>query len=283
MTFWMRSLLSILTLITTQMVETLKALIEHRIKAEMFAAAKTMKMHENKAMDYIRRSSRREAERVIADIEYNATSTEYDVNDYKHSLLRQEVERELLRRYDKGVVALAERSDCPLMWSHYGADHRGICIGYSVPLDAAGHVHKVKYGGSRLVLASHVSAMLGNSRDSNGQVDEAVLLRKAESWCYEREWRLIGPRGLHNSPLELEEIVFGLECESSAKYITMKVLEDRERSIEFFEIREEFGTFNLPKRALTYDDEMFVHFPRRHLSILELFEPLPDLPKHDSK
>ena len=97
-----------------QMVETLKALIEHRVRAEMFGAARTMKVHESKAMDYIERSSRREAERVISDIEYNATNTEYDVNDYKHSLLRQEVERELLRRYDKGVVALTERSDCPL-------------------------------------------------------------------------------------------------------------------------------------------------------------------------
>ena len=266
----------------TELVEIVRALVEQRTKAEMSAAVKTMKVNGDKAINHIRRSSRREANRVIADIEYNATNTDYDVDERKRSLLRQEIEFELLRRYDRGIVALAERSDCPLMWSHYGDDHGGICIGYSVPDDAAADTHKVNYGGGRLVRASDVSAMLSDSAGAHKQVDEAVLLRKAESWCYEREWRLIGPRGLHNSPLELEEIIFGLKCEDSAKYITMKVLEDRERPVEFYEMREEFGTFELRKYELSYDDEMFVHFPRRYLSILELFEPLSATSKRDA-
>ena len=194
----------------------------------------------------------------------------------------QEIELGLLRRYDRGIVALAERFDCPLMWSHYGDEHGGICIGYSVPDNAAADTHKVIYGGGRLVRASDVSAMLSDSAVAHEQVDEAVLLREADSWCYEREWRHIGPRGLHNSPLELEEIIFGLKCEDSTKYITMKVLEDRERPVEFYEMREEFGTFELKRYGLSYHDEMFVHFPRRYLSILELFEPLSTTSKSDA-
>ena len=266
-----------------ELVEIVRTLVEQRTRAEMSAAAKTMKVGGDKAINHIRRSSRREANRVIAEIEYNATNTDYDVEEHKRSLLRQEIEFELLRRYDRGIVALAERSDCPLMWSHYGDEHGGICIGYSVPDDAAADTHQVNYGGGRLVRASDVFAMLSDSASAHEQVDEAVLLRKAESWCYEREWRLIGPRGLHNSPLELEEITFGLKCKGSAKYITMKVLKGRERSVEFYEMREEFGTFELRKCELTYDDEMFVHFPRRHLSILELFEAVPTTFKHDAK
>ena len=114
--------------------------------------------------------------------------------------------------------------------------------------------------------------MIGGNDVARSQVDEAVLLRKAESWGYEREWRLIGPRGLQDSPLELEEIIFGIRCNDSAKYAVMKALEDRGRPVEFYEMREVPGTFSLKKNALSYNHELFVHFPRRSQSIREGFE-----------
>ena len=150
----------------------------------------------------------------------------------------------LLRRYEKGIVSFAEQDDCLLMWSHYGDQHRGICIGYSVPERAAGDVHKVEYGRGRLVRASDVAAMLDGEDEARARVDESVLLRKAESWPYEQEWRLIGRRETQNSPLELEEIIFGMKCKESAKYAVMKALEDRSGVVEFYEMREERGTFN---------------------------------------
>ncbi|NWM74602.1 DUF2971 domain-containing protein, partial [Escherichia coli] len=76
---------------------------------------------------------------------------EYEVDDPAQFLLGQYVQDELLRRYDKGVFSLAERANCPLMWSHYGDQHRGLCLGYSVPEAATDDVHKISYGGSRLV------------------------------------------------------------------------------------------------------------------------------------
>ena len=158
------------------------------------------------------------------------------------------------------------------MWSHYGDQHRGICIGYSVPERSKGDVHQVEYGGSRLVLASDVAAMLDGDDDARSKVDKAVLMRKAENWAYEQEWRMIGRRGTQNSPLEMEEIIFGMRCKPSAKYTIMKALECRERPVKFYELREERGTFTLRKDALSYDDELFVHFPKRYLSIVEGFE-----------
>ena len=160
------------------------------------------------------------------------------------------------------------------MWSHYGDQHRGICLGYSVPEKFSGDVEKVAYGGDRLVKASDVGAMLDGNDEARARVDAAVMLRKAESWSYEREWRLIGGRGTGGSPLELEEIIFGMKCKESVKYTVMKALEDRSRSVEFREMREERGTFNLRKDELIYDGELFVHFPERHLGILEGFEDL---------
>jgi hypothetical protein len=206
---------------------------------------------------------------------YNAQDPEYDFHDRLPLLLRHYIEVELLRQYDRGIVSLAERDTCPLMWSHYGDQHHGVCIGYSVPERTASDVRKVRYDGSRLVEASKVAAMLAGNDVARVQVDEAVLLRKAGSWRYEREWRLIGQRGVRNSPLELEEVIFGIRCEETVKYAVVKALERRDRQVKFYEMREIPGTFRLKKYSLNDCDELFSYFPRRSLSIYETFEHLP--------
>ena len=252
----------------------LRILIERSTAADMRAGAKAMKLTEARSKDWIEKHSRRQAERRIAEIEYGASNPEYDFETALRSQLRYCIELELLRGYEKGIVSFAERDDCPLMWSHYGDQHRGICLGYSVPEKATGAVERVTYGGDRLLKASDVGAMLEGDNEARARVDAAVMLRKAESWSYEREWRLIGGRGTGGSPLELEEIIFGMNCMDSAKYAVMKAMEDRTRSVEFYEMREERGTFNLRKDELIYGDELFVHFPRRDLDLLEGFEDL---------
>ena len=252
----------------------LRILIERSTAAEMRTGAKAMKLKDSRTRDWIEKHSRRQAERRIAEIEYGASDPDYDFETALRSQLRYCIELELLWGYEKGIVSFAKREDCPLMWSHYGDQHRGICLGYSVPERAIEDVHKVAYGGGRLVKASDVGAMLDGDDEARARVDAAVMLRKAESWYYEREWRLIGRRGTEGSPLELEEIIFGMKCKESAKYTVMKALEKRSGSVKFYEMREERGTFNLRKDELIYDGELFVHFPQRHLDLLEGFEDL---------
>jgi hypothetical protein len=253
----------------------LSRFIERRTKEEMSAAAKTIRFSGPKTMDHIERHSRRQAEQLMTEISYNATDPEYDSDNVLPIYLGRHIEVELLRRYEKGIVSLAERATCPLMWSHYGEQHHGVCIGYSVPKRTASDVHKVRYDGSRLVEASKVAAMLAGDDAARVQVDEAVLLRKAGSWRYEREWRLIGRRGLQNSPLELEEVIFGMRCKEPVKYAVVKALEGRAGQVRFYQMREVPGTFRLKKYPLNDDDELFVYFPRRSLSTYEAFEHLP--------
>ncbi|MEH2515267.1 hypothetical protein V1279_000840 [Bradyrhizobium sp. AZCC 1610] len=250
--------------------------VERRVTAEMAAAAKKIKYRGPKTVEHISRQARRRAEELIANIRYNATNPEYEVADPLQVLLGQYVEEELLRQYDKGIVSFAERTNCPLMWSHYGDQHKGVCIGYSVPDDAAENLYKVGYGGCRFVEASKVAAMLDGDDIARQTVDTAVLLRKAASWRYEREWRLIGQRGLQNSPLELEEVIFGIRCESAVKYAVVKALEDRRRPVRFYEMRELRGTFRLKKCALD-TDELCAFFPRRFRSIYEAFETVSEV------
>jgi hypothetical protein len=256
----------------------LSRLIEQRTTAEMSAAAKTIRYSGPKTFDHIARQSRKKAEQLLADIRYNATNPDYEIDDPAQFLLGQYVQEELLRRYDKGVFSLAECANCPLMWSHYGDQHRGLCLGYSIPDAAVGDVHNIRYGGSRLVKASAVSAMLDGDDEARSKVDEAVLLRKARPWGYEREWRLIGPRGEQNSPLELEEVVFGMRCAVSVKYAIIKALEDRDRAVQFFEIREQSESFMLQKRVLD-TDELCASFPRRSRSFEGIFDDLTDRPE----
>ena len=245
-------------------------LTEQRNAAEMCEAADAMRLKGPKTRNLIEKRSRGQADERMAEIEYSAMDPEFDTE----MTLRYRIELELLGRYEKGIVSFAERDDCPLMWSHYGDQHRGICLGYSVPEKSTVDVQKVAYGGARLVKASDVGAMLDGDDEARARVDAAVMLKKAESWSYEREWRLIGRRGTEGSPLELEEIIFGMKCKESAKYTVMKALEGRSGSVKFYEMREERGTFNLRKDELIYDGELFVYFPERHLDILEGFEDL---------
>ena len=255
-----------------QLEQVLRRLREQRVLAEMQAAAKSLKYRGPRTIDHIALQSQKDAARLLDDIRYHATDPSYEFDNPLQSLLRQYLEEELLRRYDRGIVSFGVRATCPLMWSHYGDQHNGICAGYSVPAGAEADLHKIRYGGSRKVLASDVAAMENDSA-ARGRVDEAVLLRKATSWRYEREWRLIGRRGAQDSPLELEEVVFGIRCKSTVKFAIVQALANRGRPVRFFEMREVPGTFHLRKYALD-TDELGASLPRRSLSILEAFEDM---------
>ncbi|ATW02119.1 DUF2971 domain-containing protein [Sphingorhabdus sp. YGSMI21] len=254
----------------------LSQLIEQRSTAEMSAAAKSIKYRGPKTINHIARQSRKKADQLLADIRYNATNPDYEIDDPTQHLLRYYLQEELLRRYNKGVFSLAERANCPLMWSHYGDQHRGLCLGYSIPDASANDVYKIQYGGSRLVEASSVFAMLDGDEAARQKVDESVLLKKAKPWGYEREWRLIGMRGEHSSPLELEEVIFGTRCTPSVKFAVVKALEDRDRAVQFFEIHEQHGSFLLKKRLLN-TDELIVSLPRRSRQYDASFDGLTEV------
>lgn len=250
----------------------LSRLREQRALAEMQAAAKSLKYRGPKTIEHIARHSHKEAARLLEDIRYHATDPSYEVDDPLQWILRGYLETELLRRYDRGIVSFGARATCPLMWSHYGDQHHGICAAYSVPAEAAPNIHKIAYGGSRKVLASDVAAM-ENDASARRRVDEAVLLRKVASWRYEREWRLVGKRGVQDSPLELEEVIFGIRCKATVKFTIVQALANRARPVRFYEMREMFGTFRLKKYALD-TDELSASLPRRSRSAFEMFEDL---------
>ena len=133
------------------------------------------------------------------------------------------IQREILKRYDRGVCCFSATKYNPLLWSHYADHHRGICIGYSLDRVPEPKLHKVVYGGSRSVKTSLIArALLKNDHEAQDLLNRDVLLRKSPSWRYEREWRLLGNRGVHDSPLELADVTFGLRCPEALKHVLIE-------------------------------------------------------------
>lgn len=253
----------------------LTALVNRRVTAELSDAASTLRYRGPRTAEHIEKLARRAADQVISTIRYNATDPDYAVDSPEQLLLAQAIEDELRRDYGKGVLSLAERSNCPLMWSHYGGQHHGVCLGYSLPTGMTQQVGRVRYGGSRLVLASSIQAMLRGDEGARETVDASVLFTKARRWAYEREWRLIGKQGLQDSPLELEEVIFGMRCPTAVIYAITRSLATRGREVNFFVIREQQGNFELRKLRLDLNS-LNAELPRRCREYDGLFDDVSD-------
>ncbi len=248
---------------------------EKRVSREMRMAARSLGSSGSITEDYIRRRSSSQAQILLEDISCQAGNLEYgEFESPKRSVLISYITQEMLRLNEHGIVSFSTTAKCPLMWSHYADQHRGVCVVYSVPDQGVPNLREVIYDGSRKVLASDIRDMESDEA-AKKRVEEAALLTKAGSWRYEKEWRLIGKRGLTDSPLELDGVIFGLRCDLAVKFSIVKALYDRRRKIYFKEIQEESDSFKL-KITQCDLDSMFHNIPMRSLEVHDYFEELGD-------
>lgn len=247
--------------------ELLRKLVAARVVAEMEAATRSLKIKVGTAKEHIEKVSLREAEKIISLVDSRLKGR----SKQRERVLKLDIREELLKTYSDGVFCLAEKSDCPLMWSHYGDQHKGICIGYSVPEAAISKVSKVSYNKKRVVDVRDIAEMLAGNDEAKQRVDHAVQFWKASEWKYEKEWRLIGDRGLAGNVLELDEIIFGLRCEDEIKFSLIQAMKRRSRKVEFYEIRENGRSSKLSKNKLDVDG-FAPSFPERYHDLTELLE-----------
>lgn len=66
-----------------------------------------------------------------------------------------------------------------------------------------------------------------------------------------------------------------MRCTRAAQYAVVKALEDRSRSVNFYEINERRGRFQLSKHSLNLD-ELCVSLPQRALDLQEAFDEEPE-------
>ncbi|MEW8184698.1 MAG: DUF2971 domain-containing protein [Candidatus Thiodiazotropha endolucinida] len=251
----------------------LVSLIERRISEEVSCSLKAAKVDGNIAENHARNHGHQEATKEIRNIAYYATNPEYEigVTEAEKRLLTYGIQSELRRQNNRGVCCFSEEYDNPLLWSHYGDQHKGFCVGYSLNRNPKPIINKVMYGGVRTVKTSLIAqAVLYQDEKAQKALDGNVLLRKAEPWGYEKEWRIFESVGLQDSPIKLEEVTFGLRCNTSVMYSVIEAL--KPRGIGFYHMYFAGDSFDLKR---TNDlVEMCAHLPRTSYSGIEIFGPV---------
>jgi hypothetical protein len=117
-----------------------------------------------------------------------------------------------------GLLCFSRNWDNLLMWSHYGASHTGVCLGFDlVDDDGKGHRYDfdVRYQPNVLQLT--------RPEDITSDLMGRFLHTKHESWSYEQEVRIFmalndppDEKGLRlagfGPELELREVIAGSQC-----------------------------------------------------------------------
>lgn len=250
----------------------LSILIRRRVKSEVLALLEQARIKGNGATEHAEKRALSEAQRELADIAYNATA-EYTVSksEAESGLLASQIERELRRHYERGVCCFSTTYASPLLWSHYGDQHRGLCIGYGLDRRPKPHLRRVIYGGSRSVRTSVLTrALVHEDSNAKEELDQDVLLRKARGWGYEKEWRLIGTQGDQDSPLLLKEVTFGMRCPMSVIHAVTRALAGRNTPLRYYQMYEVDGRFVL-RRSEVDLHELGMYMPSTAQSGIEVF------------
>jgi len=120
-------------------------------------------------------------------------------------------------RQTAGLLSFSRNWDNILLWSHYGASHTGLCLGFDVPDGNQRRKYDmdVRYQPNLL--------QVNRPEDVNLDLANRLLRTKHESWSYEEEVRIFV--GLNDPPdkdgfrwcdfgpsLELREVIAGAQC-----------------------------------------------------------------------
>ena len=151
-----------------------------------------------------------------------------------------------------GVLSLAKRWDCPLMWSHYGEEHKGICIEYDLSETVFHDLRAVSYNSPRAIRISDLIEWKVNGRASaKAQILDTFFFSKAPQWRYEHEWRDFSPTaGIAVAPARIGAVLFGLRCDYSIVTTVVRLFANSEHAVKFYAIRPLDGSFRLKRYAV---------------------------------
>ena len=190
------------------------------------------------------------------------TGYEFDDNGVGTSKYVERLYEEITQSFykelgDKGVFSLATSWNCPLMWSHYADEHRGICIEFEPDDNECHALGRVNYNSSRYILLSEIYEWKVNrSEKAKDDLFKRYFFSKAKSWDYENEWRDISPKnGPQESPFpHISGVYFGLRCPEIVILTVMHLLVERHDLIDFNLIQEGGAGFDLDSLRLSPSD-----------------------------
>lgn len=156
----------------------------------------------------------------------------------------------------RGVLSLASRWNCPLMWSHYADEHRGVCIEYDTKGHCCDRLGPVDYDSSRTITLNDIAEWkLSFSEVARTKIVDAYFFAKQSQWGYEKEWRDISHSdGQRDQPFKkISAIYFGYRCPEAVKRAVIGILHHHGDSIGYFSIGTTRNGFGLAKKQFTLD------------------------------
>jgi hypothetical protein len=138
--------------------------------------------------------------------------------DTTHPAIAKAAEALTLDLWKKaGILCFSRNWDNLLMWSHYGASHKGMCLGFDIPEGEPGNNYDTD------VLYQSNLLQIRRQEDLNNDLADRLQRTKHESWSYEQEVRMFvglddppdakGLNWLEFGPrLILKEIIVGAQC-----------------------------------------------------------------------
>jgi hypothetical protein len=92
------------------------------------------------------------------------------------------VNRINLKLEQTGILSLASKNNCPLMWAHYSNSHKGIVLVFDIEKDKV-------FSKARMVEYVINRPLISIENISN------ILYQKSNLWSYENEYRIISKKG----------------------------------------------------------------------------------------
>jgi len=169
--------------------------------------------------------------------------------------LGEEIKRFLRKDHGlKGVLALSEKWDEPLMWSHYAAQHQGICIEYKTSGFQFERLKPVNYNAPRSLRAHDIFRWkCHGDTQAEQRVFDTYFYSKAPQWDYEVEWRDVADKaGANPSHFEVAAIHFGMRVDFVWKWLLVKALH-LDKQVLLYEVDAEEKTFKLYRREMNRD------------------------------
>lgn len=192
------------------------------------------------------------AKKVMERHKYNATEFS-NSDDYYINLLASSLKLMLLKEMGgRGVASLASKWNCPLMWSHYGDDHKGLCIEYEARSSQFQDLQPVNYKSSRSIRVSDLIAwQLNGNLQTKEKIFNSFYYSKAPQWKYEREWRDIGPTPIDFSGVaKVKSVIFGLRCDQSVIDCIVRLYFNCDYDIKFYSIHSGNDGFQLFRQRI---------------------------------
>ncbi len=208
------------------------------------------------------RHGKEKALKKMGDHRYMTTEdgdykTDPEVEKYYKRRLGSEIKQLVDAEMDsRGVLSLAERWDCPLMWSHYADEHRGFCIEYDMNDNVCSHIKQVDYRRPRSIKITELMRWkLHKSAEAEQNVLDTYFFAKSSQWRYEKEWRDIHPsNGVKPAPFRISAVYFGLRCDDAVRTSIVKLFANFNLPIAFYDLYPLEDSFRLKRRLVDTDE-----------------------------